>query len=46
MYFTATCPYVLMIILLVRGALLEGSMEGIKFYVVPCWDKLWDMQVE
>ncbi|XP_064636559.1 sodium- and chloride-dependent taurine transporter-like [Lineus longissimus] len=45
MYFTATCPYILMFILLVRGALLEGSFEGIIFYIIPQWGRLLDMQV-
>ncbi|KAL8582234.1 hypothetical protein ACOMHN_036991 [Nucella lapillus] len=44
-YFTATFPYVILIVLLVRGVTLEGNLEGIKFYVIPKWDKLLDAKV-
>ena len=39
-YFTATFPYVILIVLLVRGLTLEGYQDGIEFYVVPEWEKL------
>ena len=45
MYFTVPAPYVLMLILLVRGATLEGAIEGIKFYLVPDFSKLLEFQV-
>jgi len=44
-YFTATFPYVILVILLIRAALLEGAYEGIKFYVVPDWSRLSDIKV-
>ena len=45
MYFTATSPYVLMFILLIRGVTLPGAWEGIKFYIVPDWTKIAEPQV-
>ncbi|ELT92696.1 hypothetical protein CAPTEDRAFT_1707 [Capitella teleta] len=44
-YVTATFPYVVLLILLVKNATLDGAMEGIKFYVVPEWDRLKDVNV-
>ncbi|ELT92206.1 hypothetical protein CAPTEDRAFT_221230 [Capitella teleta] len=45
MYFTATSPYLLMFALLIRGVTLPGSVEGIRFYLIPDWEKLQDAQV-
>ena len=44
-YFTATFPYVLLTVLLVRGLTLDGHKEGIEFYIIPDWDKLKDPKV-
>lgn len=48
---TATLPYVVLLILLVRGATLPGAWRGVVFYLRPDWGKLlstavsvrWDM---
>ncbi|KAK6965239.1 sodium- and chloride-dependent neutral and basic amino acid transporter B(0+) [Biomphalaria glabrata] len=44
-YFTATFPYVILLILLVRGSLLDGALDGVKFFIIPDWEKLADIKV-
>uniref|UniRef100_A0A3P8UHQ0 Transporter n=1 Tax=Cynoglossus semilaevis TaxID=244447 RepID=A0A3P8UHQ0_CYNSE len=44
-YFTATFPYVMMLVLLVRGLTLPGALDGIKFYLYPDASRLTDPQV-
>lgn len=44
-YFTAVFPYILLTILLVRSAMLEGAYDGIVFYLTPKWDRLTDAAV-
>ena len=46
MWVTATAPYVVMFVLLIRGLTLEGSLQGVKFYLtVDDWTKLKDPDV-
>ncbi|XP_076468200.1 sodium- and chloride-dependent taurine transporter-like [Babylonia areolata] len=45
MYFTATSPYVLMLVLLIRGVTLEGASTGLRYYLLPEWSRLLDIQV-
>ncbi|KAF8564174.1 hypothetical protein P879_07293 [Paragonimus westermani] len=45
MYFTATSPYLFLIILLIRTSLLDGAKEGLRYYLQPDWSKLADMTV-
>uniref|UniRef100_A0A8C3P3B4 Transporter n=1 Tax=Cyanoderma ruficeps TaxID=181631 RepID=A0A8C3P3B4_9PASS len=44
-YFTATFPYVMLLILLIRGVMLPGAAEGIIFYLKPDISRLADPQV-
>jgi solute carrier family 6 amino acid transporter-like protein 5/7/9/14 len=44
-YFTATFPYFVLIILLIKAATLPGAIDGIKFYLIPEWSRLSDIKV-
>lgn len=45
-YFTATFPYAMLAVLLVRGLTLPGAMDGILFYLYPDPSRLTDPQVK
>ncbi|OWA50489.1 Sodium-dependent proline transporter [Hypsibius exemplaris] len=44
-YFTSTFPFVILLVLMVRGVLLDGAVEGIIFLFKPQWDRLLDVTV-
>lgn len=44
-YFTATFPYLMLFILLIRGVTLPGAMNGIKYYLYPDIRKIGKIQV-
>ncbi|XP_031687895.1 sodium- and chloride-dependent GABA transporter 2-like [Oncorhynchus kisutch] len=44
LYFTATFPYLMLIILLIRGVTLPGTDQGIKIYLYPDLSRLADPQ--
>lgn len=45
-YVTATFPYFVLIVLIIRGATLEGSLQGVAFYLTPDWGRLGNAQVQ
>ncbi|XP_047463859.1 sodium- and chloride-dependent betaine transporter-like [Mugil cephalus] len=44
-YFTATFPYAMLFVLLIRGVTLPGAMDGIIYYLYPDISRLSDAQV-
>uniref|UniRef100_A0A3P9K438 Transporter n=1 Tax=Oryzias latipes TaxID=8090 RepID=A0A3P9K438_ORYLA len=44
-YFTATFPFLLLIVLFIRGMTLPGAFHGIKYYLYPNPQRLADPQV-
>ncbi|CAH1778090.1 unnamed protein product [Owenia fusiformis] len=44
-YFTATFPYIVLVILLIRGVTLPGYWKGIEYYVTPKWDLLLNAKI-
>ncbi|KAH9589936.1 Sodium- and chloride-dependent glycine transporter 2, variant 2 [Schistosoma haematobium] len=44
-YFTSVFPYIMLTILLIRGALLPGSGAGVLYYLTPDFSRLTDPQV-
>uniref|UniRef100_H3C8U1 Uncharacterized protein n=1 Tax=Tetraodon nigroviridis TaxID=99883 RepID=H3C8U1_TETNG len=44
-YFTAVFPYVMLVILLIRGLTLPGALQGVVYYLYPDVSRLADLQV-
>uniref|UniRef100_W5M635 Transporter n=1 Tax=Lepisosteus oculatus TaxID=7918 RepID=W5M635_LEPOC len=44
-YFTALFPYLILLALLINNVQLPGAMEGIKFFIIPEWEKLASVEV-
>ncbi|XP_063341585.1 sodium- and chloride-dependent GABA transporter 2-like isoform X2 [Pelmatolapia mariae] len=44
-YFTATFPYIMLFVLLIRGVTLPGAKDGIIYYLYPDISRLLDAQV-
>ena len=44
-YVTALLPYACLVVLIIQSLLLDGSFDGLKYYLTPKFDKLFDFQV-
>lgn len=44
-YVTATLPYILLLVILIRGLTLPGSLDGVLFYITPDFERLKDGKV-
>ncbi|XP_078529842.1 sodium- and chloride-dependent GABA transporter 2-like isoform X2 [Lissotriton helveticus] len=44
-YFTVSFPYLMLIVLLIRGVTLPGALQGIHYYLYPDLSRLKDPQV-
>lgn len=44
-YFTSTFPYIILVILFVRGVTLPGAGKGVEFYMIPNISKLAEGRV-
>ncbi|XP_018495582.1 sodium- and chloride-dependent glycine transporter 2 [Galendromus occidentalis] len=44
-YFTATFPYVVLTILLVKGVTLDGASRGLEYFLVPDFGKLTSLTI-
>jgi len=44
-YFTALFPYVVMLIMLIRGVTLPNAWQGIKYFIVPEWSRMLEVEV-
>lgn len=43
--YTVILPVALLILLIIRAVTLPGAMEGLKYYLLPDWSKLADINV-
>jgi solute carrier family 6 (neurotransmitter transporter, glycine) member 5/9 len=44
-YFLAVFPYIVLMILLIRSMTLVGAIDGILYFIVPEWEKLFEAKL-
>lgn len=44
-YFLAVFPYIVLIILLIRAMTLEGALDGVRYFIIPEWEKLFEAKL-
>ena len=44
-YVTAVMPYVILLVLLIRGLMLPGSVDGLTYFINPDLNRLLDPTV-
>uniref|UniRef100_UPI00358FA78A sodium- and chloride-dependent GABA transporter ine-like isoform X2 n=1 Tax=Myxine glutinosa TaxID=7769 RepID=UPI00358FA78A len=44
-YFTVMFPYFILLALLINNCFLTGAWEGVRYFIVPDWRRLADVQV-
>lgn len=44
-YFLAVFPYIVLIVLLVRAATLEGALNGMLYFITPDWTKIFEAKI-
>lgn len=44
-YFLAVFPYIVLCVLLVRSATLEGAVDGMLYFIIPEWDKMFEAKL-
>ena len=44
-WFTALFPYLVLVLLLIRGVTLTGAMDGVQYFLYPDWHKLLSVHV-
>lgn len=44
-YFLAIFPYIVLIILFIRSATLEGGIDGMLYFIVPEWSKMLEAKL-
>jgi len=43
--YSATAPFVILLIMAIRGFFLEGSMIGLEYLLKPNYEKLWTISL-